>query len=444
MRLKIFFVCLVILILTGCYAMPKNSQEIKLQTKECGLDSDIPVPDYAKGIKGYVGSKACKICHRENYDGWKTTYHSKYIQDPKTPGALVADFSIKDEDRTFELEDVDLLIGSRFKQRFMKRIGNDYYMLPAQWNVATKEWVRYFPEDEWWCEYYPRDWKQRPNSKLCDGCHTVGMMTTGDKFIEWNIACEQCHGPGEEHAYAPSMDNIINPAKLPFDKANDVCFDCHAENLIPQEFLEKYGIRDYPVGYKPGEDLVKYKVLAPFIPGKETNVFFRSGIAKKNRAQGNDFVRSTMYKRGIKCFSCHNPHNGRYTAMVYKPGNALCLTCHGEGSTSGPYVSNISEHTHHKPDSPGSQCIECHMPKIGKNAVELESRSHAFNFEYVSPEQTILYGQPNACNRCHQDKTPKWALESLKSWGGKGKWAWGRALQSSLEMTKHMKAEPSH
>ncbi|MBI2470474.1 MAG: cytochrome C [Planctomycetes bacterium] len=443
MNTKWIFIGLVVLLPAGCTTTQKY-KENQAQIAAAGITSDIPLPDYAQGIEGYVGSKACKICHRANYDGWKTTYHSKYIQDPKAPGALVADFSIKSKYRTFEQEDVDLLIGSRFKQRFMKRIGNDYYMFPAQWNVATKEWVKYFPEDEWWCEYYPRDWKQRPNSKLCDGCHTVGLMTTGDKFIEWNIACEQCHGPGKEHAYAPSVDNIINPAKLPFDKANDVCFDCHEENRIPTEFWEKYGIRDYPVGYKPGDDLIKYKLPAPFVPGKESNVFFPSGIGKKNRTQGNDFIRSTMYRRGIKCFTCHNLHNGRYTAMVYKPGNELCLTCHGEGSTSGPYVSNILEHTHHKPDSPGSQCIECHMPKIGKNALELESRSHAFNFEYFSPEQTILYGQPNACNRCHQDKTPEWALETLKSWGGKGKWAWGRALLELSEMTKDAKTELSH
>ncbi|MBM4055184.1 MAG: cytochrome C [Planctomycetes bacterium] len=435
MKLKLIFPCLIFLLYAGCTTTPKYS-EVKQQLEKTDTIREIPVPDYAKGAEGHVGSKVCKICHPAHYAGWKTTYHSKMIQDPKSPGALVADFSVKSEHRTFNLEDVDLLVGSRFKQRFMKKIGNDYYMLPAQWNVTDKKWARYFPQDEWWNNYYPQDWKQRPTSLLCDGCHTTGLIKTGNKFAEWNIACESCHGPGGDHANAPGLENIVNPAKLPLDRANDVCFSCHLENTIPAEFWEKHGVRGYPVGYKPGDDLTNYKLPAPFIPGNEGNVFFRSGVGKKNRTQGNDFIHSTMHKRGIKCFSCHNPHNGKYTAMVYKPGNALCLMCHGESSPSGPYVRNITEHTHHKPESPGSQCIECHMPRIGKNAAPLESRSHIFNFEYMSPVQTIVYDQPNACNRCHQDKTPQWALNALKSWGGKGKWSWNSVLHVLPETTK--------
>jgi hypothetical protein len=63
----------------------------------------------------------------------------------------------------------------------------------------------------------------------------------------------------------------------------------------------------------------------------------------------------------------------------------------------------------------------------------LESRSHCFNFDFVSPERTVIYDHPNACNRCHQDKTTEWALRSLRDWGGKGKWKWRRGLQELQE-----------
>lgn len=401
------------------------------------------------GERDYVGSKVCAGCHPENYEGWKTTLHSKMIQEPGQPGALVADFSKKDISLPFGLEDVDLLLASRFKQRFMRKIGDDYYVLPMQWNVATKEWVRYFPKDEWWVSQYPEDWQKRPTSRLCDGCHSTGLIGTGTTITEWNVACEACHGPGEGHVKAEASlgpgkgagAKIVNPTKLPFERANDVCFQCHLAGRPPEG--SNFADRDYPVGYLPGDDLSRYRSPAPS-PGREgheSHEFFKDGVSRKNRNQGNDFIQSRMYSRGIRCFDCHNPHSGRYTSMVYKPGNSLCLTCHGDGSLAGPFERGLTEHTHHKPDSPGSQCIECHMPRIGKNAVALESRCHCFDFEFVSPEQTVLYDHPNACNLCHKDKTTEWALRALTDWGSRGKWRWQRGLQELKERTLEEKGD---
>lgn len=398
---------------------------------------------------GFVGSKVCAGCHQENYAGWKTTFHSKMIRRRDEPGALVADFHVKDPKLAFKLEDVDLLLGSRFKQRFMKKIGDDYYVLPIQWNVATRQWVTYFPKDEWWVKDYPMDWQKRPTSKLCDGCHATGLGATGTTISEWNIACEACHGPGDEHVavvgapgYQAGEDTkIVNPARLPSDRANDVCLQCHLAGRPPEG--SQYPDRDYPVGFRPGDDLSRYRNPAP-LPGREgheSHEFFKDGISRKNRNQGNDFIMSTMYRRGMKCFSCHNPHSGKYTSMVYKPGNSLCQNCHWPGSPLGPFEPGLSEHTHHKADSPGSQCIGCHMPRIGKNAIEYQSRNHSFDFEYVSPERTILYGHPNACNLCHTDKTTEWSIKALKEWGGRGKWKWHRAIQELKERTLEEKGD---
>jgi len=35
-----------------------------------------------------------------------------------------------------------MLVGSRFKQRYAKKMADDYYMLPAQWNGfdTTQDW----------------------------------------------------------------------------------------------------------------------------------------------------------------------------------------------------------------------------------------------------------------------------------------------------------------
>ncbi|KKL11398.1 hypothetical protein LCGC14_2546200, partial [marine sediment metagenome] len=83
---------------------------------------------------------------------------------------VLGDFSSRDDDLSFTLDNVDLLIGSRFKQRYARKIGDDYYLLTAQWNVETKEWVKYFPKNDWWAVegIYPEEWNKRPASNLCE------------------------------------------------------------------------------------------------------------------------------------------------------------------------------------------------------------------------------------------------------------------------------------
>ena len=94
--------------------------------------------------------------------------------------------------------------------------------------------------------------------------------------------------------------------------------------------------------------------------------------------------------------------------------NALCLTCHAPGKPAGLEYQTVTQHTHHALTSVGSRCIECHMPKTGKNSVPGESRNHTFDF--ISPAATIKSGVPNSCNGCHGDKTAKWALSELGNW----------------------------
>jgi predicted CXXCH cytochrome family protein len=147
---------------------------------------------------------------------------------------------------------------------------------------------------------------------------------------------------------------------------------------------------------------------------------FADGSGHKNRMQGNDFVQSLMYARGVTCFSCHDPHGGDNVAMVRKPGNALCLDCHGPNTQVGPHAPTLEQHTHHKPGSAGSECIACHMPKIEQTIADQNVRSHTFRF--VTPSDTDALKIPNACNVCHTDKSTEWATAALKSWPDRSPW----------------------
>jgi predicted CXXCH cytochrome family protein len=140
--------------------------------------------------------------------------------------------------------------------------------------------------------------------------------------------------------------------------------------------------------------------------------------------QGNDFVQSLMYARGVTCFSCHDPHGSENVAMVRKTGNALCLDCHGPNTQAGPHAATIEQHTHHKAGSPGSECAACHMPKIAETISDQRVRSHTFHF--VTPSDTNMLKIPNACNVCHTDKSTEWAAAALKSWPDRSPWRMAR------------------
>jgi predicted CXXCH cytochrome family protein len=367
--------------------------------------------------KKYVGSESCVTCHEEHYQGWKSTLHSKMEQDPIKDGPnknVLGDFSTQDFHLTFTLEDVDMLVGSRFKQRYAKKIGDDYYMLPAQWNIETKEWATYQPKNDWWAAegVYPKEWSKRPASKLCEGCHTTGFDIKTKKPAERNITCENCHGPGNLHVESKGKGNIINPTKLNHERGNMTCFQCHMSGRPPKGEFENYA---WPVGYKPGENLKSFWVYAK-PTGENVYEMWADGYAHKNRVQGNTFIQSKMYHKGLRCFTCHDPHGSPYTSFTVKSGenNSLCLTCHGENSPQATFKTDLSEHTHHEANSQGSRCIECHMPKTGKNALKWDARDHSFTF--ILPLATIRDGTPNGCNNCHSDKTPEWALKEVMEW----------------------------
>jgi Cytochrome c554 and c-prime len=115
------------------------------------------------------------------------------------------------------------------EQRYFKRVDGDYYVFPAQWDVTHKAWKPYFVKDDWWAPLYPPDNFARPTSALCDGCHAVNYDIATRSPTEWNVGCEKCHGPGGDHAKDPATAAIVNPARLDYVAAADVCIQCHSQ-----------------------------------------------------------------------------------------------------------------------------------------------------------------------------------------------------------------------
>ncbi len=346
------------------------------------------------------------------------------VRDPREhPDAVIPDLSKPDPLVTFTLDDVALVYGSKWKQRYFKKVGDDYFVLPAQWDVTHRAWKPYFVKDDWWAALYPPDNFQRPTGPLCDGCHSVNYDIEKKTVTEWNVGCERCHGPGSEHAKHPASSNVVNATRLGYVAGNDVCIQCHSQGRpVKNPIGGKY--YDWPVGYAVTGELSDVWELEAHRLGDTTFTHFADGTAHKNRMQGNDFVTSVMYTHGVTCSTCHDAHGTPYPSNLRKPAQELCLDCHGPSSANGPHAPTLEEHTHHKADSAGGQCVACHMPKIAQTIGDVNVRSHTFRF--VTPARTDSLKIPNACTLCHADRSTAWATEALKSWSQRSPWRMAR------------------
>ena len=370
----------------------------------------------------YVGSATCATCHRATYERWSKTRMANVVTDPKQhPELVLPDFTKPDPLLTFKLADVAFVYGTKWKQRYFTKVGNDYFPLPAQWDVNHRIWRPYMvqPNTDWWVPHYPADNMKRPTGPLCDGCHSVNYNVQTKTVVEWNVGCERCHGPGSEHVRRPSPATIVNPARLDFVRANDTCIQCHSQGQpVANPIAGQY--YDWPVGFHQGGNLKDFWTLEEHKLGETNFTHFPDGTGHKNRMQGNDFVQSQMYTHGVTCFSCHDTHGTANNADLVKPVSQLCLTCHGPTSPNGPRGATIEDHTHHARGSAGSECVACHMPKIEQTIADINVRSHTFKF--IPPSQTEHSKIPNPCAACHADHPPQWATDALKSWAGTSPW----------------------
>jgi predicted CXXCH cytochrome family protein len=377
----------------------------------------------AIGAAHYVGSENCKQCHEEIYERWRKTSMANVVRDPKVhPDAIIPDLPTNNlPNAKFTKQDVAFVYGSIWKQRYFKKVGDDYFPEPAQWDVTHKKWLPYFVKSgtDWWEPFYPPDNMQRPTGPTCDGCHSVDYNVKTKQVSEWNVGCEKCHGAGSEHAAHPTRSNILSPSRMDYVAASDTCIQCHSQGRPLQNPIEGRYF-DWPVGFHVGLKLSDYWRLEDHKLGETTFTHYADGTAHKNRMQGNDFVQSVMYLRGVTCFDCHDTHGTENYAQLRKPADKICLDCHGPLSPNGPRTAFLEEHTHHKKDSTGSQCVACHMPKIETTIADVKVSTHTFVF--ISPAMTNRYNIPNPCTTCHTDKTTGWALGQMQTWNERSPW----------------------
>lgn len=236
------------------------------------------------GLPGYAGSGTCGECHEKVYEQWKKTPHARMRRDTgQFPDAVAADkFS---PEIPFTKKDIAYTIGSHWIQKYLTRIDDDLYVLPKYWNLTKRDWE----------PYSIFNWRNKPYSLNCYGCHTVGFDPETKTHFEDAIGCEACHGPGKKHAESEEAADIVNPARLEKRLADMICEACHTDgnDKVTGEF-------PFAAGFQPGKDLGDYYTEF-FLPKPGSKKWYRGDSTYEDRHRMMKFYETEFYSKKRAC-----------------------------------------------------------------------------------------------------------------------------------------------
>ncbi|HEX6994211.1 MAG TPA: tetratricopeptide repeat protein [Gammaproteobacteria bacterium] len=421
-----------------------------------GCTDQAPPPEPAAEAH-FVGTAVCAGCHTEEAERWSGSYHDLAMQ-PATSETVLGDF----DDATLTYHGITTRFYTRDGEFFVRTDGPDgalhdyriaytfgveplqqylvempngrYQAFGIAWDSRPAEqggqrWFHLYPDLELDASD-PLHWTQSVHNwnGRCATCHSTALekryIPDEDRFAtrwsEIDVGCEACHGPGSLHAAAPedvqaglpSTERVWRRGEGAATAARsgtesgageiDVCAQCHARRAQLDDALA------------PGEPL-----LDRFVPARlDEGLYHADGQILDEVFVYGSFVQSAMYRAGVVCSDCHDPHSTRVVAE----GNALCTRCHA------PNVFDTAEHHHHAPGGPGAMCVDCHMRAETYMIVD-PRRDHSFRVP--RPDLSASLGTPNPCGDCHRDEGADWAAARVREWfpGGRSStFHYGQAL----------------
>ncbi len=412
----------------------------------------------------YVGKETCRPCHEDVYAQYTGSDHD-LAMDFATDATVLGNFNntsfnhlgviskFYKRDGTFFIftEGVNgkfqefaikYTFGVRPLQQYLVEFPDGRVQtLPLCWDTRPKEqggqrWFHIYdkeriaPDDMLYWTRISQNWNY-----MCAECHSTNLKKNYDTTIDqynttWSeidVSCEACHGPGSLHVEWAKADANGEDTQRYTGMGLLIRLKDENDEEVTWVFDKKVAT------YKPGNPQRKQKqvemcsrchsrrgvISEEYIHGKplldthypqvlEENLYFPDGQIRDEVYEYGSFLQSKMFRSGIVCTDCHDPH----TTRRRKEGNELCYSCH----QTEKYGSR--EHHFHKTDSPGSQCIECHMTARTYMVVDLR-RDHSFRVP--RPDLSKKLGVPNGCNNCHADKSPAWAAKHFRKWYGQPK-----------------------
>ncbi|MBN1559018.1 tetratricopeptide repeat protein [candidate division KSB1 bacterium] len=407
----------------------------------------------------YVGRAACKECHPLQYGLYIGSDHDEAM-DIATDSTVLGDFNttfthlritsrffkkdgqfyVNTEGPDGQLHDYKVMhtFGIRPLQQYLIEFpAGRYQMLPLCWDTRPRQqggqrWFHIYDQER----IAPDDilfWTRMAQNYnyMCSECHSTNVRKNYDRFTEtynttWSeidVSCEACHGPGSEHVRWADADakgqkidvegylglvirlkdtdnatwvlrdvekgTAERTAPRSDRRLIDTCARCHSRrSIISEDYV--YGA-SYLDAHRPS-------LL-------EGHLYFADGQILEEVYVYASFLQSKMYMAGVNCKDCHEPHSGK----IFVQGNALCYRCHTPATFGG------REHHFHDPEKEGSLCAECHMPERTYMVVD-PRRDHSMRAP--RPDLSDRLGTPNACVKCHHEKSNQWAADYTQKWYG--------------------------
>lgn len=356
-------------------------------------------------------SKSCMECHRDIVLEWSGTDHAlaNRLVDPVTDSVVMGTFP----DAGKVPEAVAILGHKPLWQPLIPEPGGRLQPHEIAYDPAKHEWFNVFGDEH----RRPGEWGHWTGrgmnwNSMCAHCHMTDFEKRYDmasdsyssRWLEQGIGCVQCHGHIDSAHIKPGYRKPKGPP-LPQARAiaMQTCAPCHARNEILSP------------GFKPGDRYSDfYRITLPVMPG----VFWPDGQQRDEDFNWTSILLSRMGHAGVTCIDCHDPHTTRTVLPVND--NQVCMQCHTEPGRvlpSGVKAPPIdpTAHSHHKSDSTGNRCVECHMP-----TTTYMKRAPRHDHGWLKPDPLLTkeLGIPNACNACHADKDVDWAIQSSEDWYG--------------------------
>jgi len=435
-------VALVVIVLTIPASYLRQKAEVSKEADEA-----------SRPQAAFVGSEACRDCHRPEYDKWIDSHH-RWAMATATEKTVLGDF----DDAVYEhfgnpsrfyRRDGKFYVHTRgidgepgefevthtfgwypLQQYLVPFPGGRLQCLPLAWDVEQKRWYHLYPD----APLEPSDWLYWTNNSqnwngMCAECHSTDLKKNYDHrtdtyattWSEISVGCEACHGPGSAHvawAQLPEMGRpeVANAAlsvktgDLSAREQIELCAPCHSRRMSLNDNIHSH------------EDFLDYGIPQLLSEG----LYFADGQILDEVYVYGSFMQSKMYARGVRCSDCHDVHSIRRI----EEGNALCLQCH-----KAAVYDQKRHHFHKKAGEPGepvrseagdilfdvgsgAQCEGCHMP--GRHYMGIDYRPD-HSFRLPRPDLTLDMGTPNACDRCHVNKPTQWSVEAMAKWYGEAR-----------------------
>jgi hypothetical protein len=240
-----------------------------------------------------------------------------------------------------------------------------------------------------------------------------------------NIQCENCHGPGSEHAGALGNTNVANWPLLTKTTSSGDCTQCHDDPPHHYYGTEWYSSR-HALTTGPNGPGREYCVQCHAANGFIGRIDYTSTNAT-TFAPTNTIDTSAV---DITCQACHEPHGnsipqdnphlirtlapvtlGDGTVIANAGEGQLCLECHH--SRNGSAVTNVANYPLGLPTWPGGKSFGPHDGPQG----DMIEGANAITYGKTIPSSAHRYTVTNLCVGCHMQAVAATDAAFLKAGG---------------------------